>query len=438
MIIILNIFKDTKFRLVDIMIFIFDLILLLVCYSSQALLANNPLSESLPFIGWIIIFVSVYLCYKVRNNKFQLLLMSILSFLNISLSLSNLITQTSMIPSWQLALRNTTYNFNAASSIMLFLVTLNLFLTQDWLRRTSSKNPIILERKNNLIISVGGVLILIVILITGLLSGSTSSQGYVSNSNPLYEYFPVIFLLTWIYAKKYLVINKTLICIALFYIAQSFIMGDRSAAFLMVILGYLIYFTNSISIGRILILASIAVILSNFIAEFRDNIGIGLEYLISNTLDRGFSVDTITFAYYGGITITALFDLIPGFGKNIFQYLFTFIIGSNDSEFANLAVFARENFRILFNRGGSFFPAYFYAFLGNTGVIFSAAIFGLIIRKIFSKYSGVNVYYQILIITFAMRWYIYNPINLFRVVLVMFTVVLIISRMIEQITSKQD
>ncbi|MFV8813819.1 hypothetical protein ACNNLQ_01585 [Aerococcus urinaeequi] len=438
MIIILSLFKDTEFRLVDIMIFIFDLILLLVCYSSQALLANNPLSESLPFIGWIIIFVSVYLCYKVRNNNFQLLLMSILSFLNISLSLSNLITQTSMIPSWQLALRNTTYNFNAASSIMLFLATLNLFLTQDWLRRTSSKNPIILERKNNLIISVGGVLILIVILITGLLSGSTSSQGYVSNSNPLYEYFPVIFLLTWIYAKKYLVINKTLICIALFYIAQSFIMGDRSAAFLMVILGYLIYFTNSISIGRILIFASIAIILSNFIAEFRDNIGIGLEDLISNTLDRGFSVDTITFAYYGGITITALFDLIPGFGKNIFQYLFTFIIGSNDSEFANLAVFARENFKILFNRGGSFFPAYFYAFLGNTGVIFSATIFGLIIRKIFSKYSGVNVYYQILIITFAMRWYIYNPINLFRVVLVMFTVVLIISRMIEQITSKQD
>jgi len=73
--------------------------------------------------------------------------------------------------------------------------------------------------------------------------------------------------------------------------------------------------------------------------------------------------------------------------------------------------------------GGGFFPAYFFAWLGWGGVLFSVWVTVLLFNRLQTSTSG--VYKQmtyILLLAMFPRWFYYSPIILFRMVLVNFAI----------------
>lgn len=418
--------------LIDISI-LFLIILLII------LLDDNSIATTLPILGLCIIFLSIYICVKVRYSKLILLLFSIIAFVNISIGISDLIQLGKFVADWQLYLRAQFYNVYTAKSILLFLGILNVFFNTQWSKKNALvSDNLLIFRKSNSLIALVGIISLFVILLFGSESVVTNStNGYISNNNPIYEYFVVIFIVTWYYSGKKKFLDILLLLTSAIYVIQSFYYGDRSAAFLMLILYFLLYFWNKISLSKVLILAIIAILFSNFIAEFRDADSSTFSDILLGTVDRGLYSDTVSYAYYTSITITALNHYDENIENGFLEYLKGYLLGSSNNDYSNLAVYAREHYKDLFNRGGGLYPSYFYAFFGYFGVVISTIILSMLLRYFFSRKSEKIFLYQVLIVTFGIRWYLYNPINLFRVVLIVFTILFFISSLINVLTKRK-
>lgn len=394
--------------------------------------------ETLPIIGWLIIGVSAYICFKVRYNKKLFFLFMVLCFINISLGISDCINMGLYVSNWQLPLRATVYNSYTAKSILLFLITINLILSKTWIRKKAFDiNNNYIKRKNNIIISFIGLIALYLILLFGSNGSSSILGGYVSNNNPIYEYSIVVFVATWYYSNENRKAQVLLEIFAICYVIFSLYQGDRSAAFLMLFLYYILNYENKISIFKLIILALFALLISNSIGVMRSSTAteLGVE-LLKSIFERGFHSDTVSYSYYASISVTALHH-IEGDTLLLFsQYVKSIFLGSNES--SNLTSYASINYKELFNYNGGIYSSYFYCWFGFLGVFIGAIMLGTIIRKVYSKQSSTMYIYQVLIPVFSLRWYLYGPTSLFRGILLLTTLLLVICAMFDGIFKKQQ
>lgn len=413
---------------------IIDCLILLLAIWVLLFVGDN--NSELPFIGFIIITLSVYLCIKVKENILLLLLFSVLAFINISISYSDLIKLGLFVADWQIPFRATYYNAIAAKSILIFLAILNIFFN-SWVVK-NKQSEFIIVRKDNPIIALVGLASLFVILFTGYGQDIVNSDAYVSNNNTLYEYSSIIFIITWLYSGKNKFINIMLLLYTMLYVFQSFFYGDRSAAFLVLILYLLLYFRHKLSLTKIIIFSIIAIVFSNFIGEFRQYRTENISQVMSSAVDRGLYSDTVSYAYYTSLTLVALKDYDPNLKSIFIEYLKGYILGSSKSKYTNLAIHARDTSKVLFNRGGGLYPTHFYAFFGYAGVIISSIFLSLVLRYFFLRKGNVINLYQIIIVTYAIRWYLYNPINIFRTILIVFSILLLVCIYFDKISKKKE
>ena len=396
----------------NLVIFIIDIIFLLLGILVIYFTEDN--TKTFPRLGVFLIVISLYMSFKVRKNQNLAFMFAVIAFINISLSITDLIQYGETVAKWQLAFRNTIYNTYNAKATVLLNVVLNLFITANYCDKVAEKSiGKNIVRKDNKVISILGYIILTLILLTGYGNDMRSGTGYVSNSNTLYEYAIVIFAMIWYYSKNNRKINILLIIYSIIYSLYSLYYGDRSAAFLMIFLVILLYLKD-ISLKKMVIFAIVALVVSNFIAEYRENNNSNLYKLMINTMERGMYSDTVSYSYYTSITISALHHYEEKPIKLFPKYLKSFFIGGRGDAIASLSVYAREKYMDLFNRDGGLYHSPFYAFGGYKGVIIGAIVLGCCIRYFYSKYSNNLIIVQMLITAFTIRWYLYNPLSLYR------------------------
>lgn len=406
------------------------------CYFVATVLIVTYVSDdpnSLPYLGLGIICFSILVSFKARRSRNLLFLSMIILFINLSFGFVDLIGKGLSVADWQMSLRLTAYNVHTGKSILLFMSIINMFIIHPGPKIAQ----VSIERKRNVIISSVGLLFLFIILFLGYGESVRKSAGYASNRNPFYEYSIVIYLVVWFFSKN-LKLNVILLRIhSILYVVQSLFYGDRSAAFLMVILVALLEIRR-ISIRKLSIFSIIAVLLSNFIAINRNYGHLETPEKLKQMLERGLYSDTVSYAYYSSITITALHDYSDD-GQNealFIEFLKSVFRGTTNAAVPSLTVYIRENFGDLFNRGGGIYSSHFFAYFGYAGVVVSAIILGLILRSVYYRSSPVAQLYQVLIVTFSIRWYLYNPIALYRSVLFIFSLLLFLSLKAHEILSQ--
>ena len=393
----------------------------------------------LPYMGYLIITISIVLCYKVRKNEKLLFLFAILGFINISIAVSDTILLGIHVASWQMPLRETVYNLYAANSTLLFISVINLIMSTKWLdtqAKDITKDNF--KRKDNIIIAYGGLAVMYIILLFGYDINSLNGEGYVSNNNPLIEYAIVIFAVVWLYSGDNRIVIILLKLFSFVYVILSMSFGDRSAAFLMILLYYLLFISEkrklNLTLIKIITLAFIAILISNFAASYREAADFNFLSIIKDALERGIYSDTVSYSYYASITITAASHLDDTFGYFL-EYLKTLVAGGGSSEFGNLARYVQENY--LYNVGGGLYPSYFYFGLGYSGVFFSALILALIIRKIYSLNNLYALIYQILIPVLSIRWYLYGPTTFYRSILIITSILLLLCYIADLVLKKK-
>lgn len=411
-----------NFKISQIFPTLIDFFILSLCLILVWLLPND--ANSLFVISISIIVVSIYMCFKVRKIKLLFFLLTIISFINISIGVSDGLLNGQHVAPWQLPLRQTIYNVVTMKSILLVISTFNVFLTLKWIDKVYLLNLKKIEKKDNLIISLLGTFTIYVVLILGYDIQTLGSGVYVSNSNPLIEYAVIMFVIIWFYSGDNKFIASLLKFYAVFYVLLSLYFGDRSASFLMILTFYLLFKSKNskISVLRIVFLIFIAVFLANFIAGYRDGMPLEFGAILENTLQRGLYSDTISYSYYASITISAIYHIDDTL-VYFLNYLKTWIFGSRTSDVGNLASFVKENY--MYNVGGGIYPSYFYFGMGYTGVILSGIALGVLVRFVYSRISSYAYIYKILIAVMSIRWYLYGPTTLYRSILIMASILII-------------
>ncbi|MBM6949112.1 hypothetical protein [Mordavella massiliensis] len=351
-----------------------------------------------------------------------------MAFINISLGYTDCIMLGRGVSEWQsVGLRLNEINVVCAKSILLTIVIVNIMITKKVLL-FKVENIQECRRKNN-IISLGGLILLYVILIYSFISQSYSFGKYESVTNPIFEYSLIILCFTWYYSKEMKWIDYG-IWIYFFGFSINFLrIGDRSSVYMLVVLMAICYFYKLINVRTIGLVILVGIPITNFIAIFRDHLFSSFSDIIIQLVTRGLYVDTVSWAYYGSLAISMLYERV-GSHLELIVGFWGRVIGI-ESQYSSLAIYARTNYSDLYNLGGGIYSSFFYAFGGYISVIIGAVILGIIIRKIMMSHRK-YLPFKVLLIVYVFRWYLYDMTTLYRGVLIFVSLVYLVCLTIEQ------
>lgn len=382
-------------------------------------------TDMLPFMGIILIVASVSMVMVLRDKENLGFLFTILMVCNLAISFSNFLSYRNYAFSWQKSIAGTYDHIILAKSFLIFFLTIccTVMMVIKRKEKYSFSNSIGEGIEKSNIVFYGGFVILLLLLIFGF--DRTKSEGYVPASNALYEYAIVIYLFVWEISpikKKY---RNALIVYAILYILQGLLFGDRSSAFPMIILVYILIRKRNISIVNLCGLSILGVFGANLIGIIRNGISEG-ENIIFSVFNRLFYVDSIAYSFYSGIQIVRARSATGNLIEHLFLWIKTLFAGKSGK--ADLAMLVAEYSGKYFNRGGGTACAYFYFWGQYFGVVLGGIIIGLFIGKIFKKSNGISGILQILIIVLSLRWYTYFPSVFFRSCLIIPCVLFFIIR----------
>lgn len=378
------------------------------------LIAPNT-TTVLPFLGIILILISAFMVVELRDKENLNFLFTILMVCNFAISFSNYLLYKNYTFSWQNNIAGTDHHVILAKSFLIFYLMMccTVIMTIKRKEKYTFDSSIGDGIKKNTIVFYGGFIVLLLLLIFGF--DRTKVDGYIPASNALYEYAIVIYLFVWVMSpnkKKY---RDALIAYAVFYILQGLIFGDRSSAFPMIILVYILIQKKNINSLNLCGLSILGVFGANLIGIIRSGVSDG-ENIVVSVFNRLLYVDSISYSFYSGIQIIRARSVTDNLMEHLFLWIKTLFTGKSGK--ADLAMFVAEYSSDYFNRGGGTACAYFYFWGQYIGVVLGGIIVGLFIGKIFKRSKGIYNIFQVLIIVFSLRWYVYFPSVLFRSCLV--------------------
>lgn len=399
------------------------------------ILLSPNISSVLQVSGILCIIINLYLAFRCRNNKLLLLLFSLIAFTNLSLSYTDAINLGKGVSLWQSnGLRKDVINNIVMKSILLNTTVLNTLLSRNLLNKISKQT--FLDRKKNSLISISGIIILYLILIYGFASIKSSIGNYVSVDSPIYEYSLIIYCLVWFYSKDMKLIDYLIYLYSFVFFSYFLIIGDRSSVFMLAIIFLILYLYDYIKLKFISLFVLIGIPIVNIFGVLRSSGLLNLNNIIQLTLEKGFYVDTVSWAYYTSLALAKLhyrveqpFEIAIGFFSGVLGF---------KNEFYFLGSYAKDNFSDLYNAGGGIYPSYFFAMGGYTGVILGAVLLFFIIKYIMSFNNIEFLPYKILLVTFAFRWYVYSPATLLRGVLILSSFAIIACYLFDKLTKRKN
>jgi hypothetical protein len=224
------------------------------------------------------------------------------------------------------------------------------------------------------------------------------------------------------------------------------IWGGRVTSVQICLLLAVTFFYRFITVKRTIISFFAGVISMTIVGFYRVSYSLDENYFenIFNYLKTNlFVLDTATYAYGASMTFLYSMQFAP-FGDRFISFInnvMYILIGSsfnmsdilNKNTITQLSDFSK-NFHI--HNGGGVFPIFFYFWLGWPGCILS----GIGVAKYLSYFSKQkdelgSLIFIALIITVP-RWYLYNPITMFRGPLVFLPLVYFFIKIIEHILKK--
>ncbi|GAA0083722.1 hypothetical protein UT300007_01610 [Clostridium sp. CTA-7] len=411
-----------------------DIIVSIFLWGAIIILDNSQ--YSLRCLGVLLIFISLYQLFKVRFSTELLILFGTIAYINISVALGDLLQIGQVLGintlDWQMAVRISEYNALGAKSILLLMSILNLCINRKYLREISPDACTPIKKKENNYIFFVGLFILLIFWLFGYETSIGST--YHSNTRTIYEYSIIIFIVVWFYSGNSKIKKYLLYSYATIYILQALIRGDRSSAFPMIIVLFIIQ-NYKIKIKTLIILAICGIFASNIISVYR--VAFSISELKSLYLSKygmaSFLSDTVSQSYYTAITILNVHDIIPSTMGYFINFLGGIIMGGG---FNNADVGA-ISYNYLLNKGGGFYFSWFYFWFGIFGVVIGSFFLGYLIRLFFRSRNNYIKLYKISLIAMSFRWYLYTPFVLFRSVLFIFTILLLICYMVERLTIKK-
>lgn len=381
----------------------------------------------------LIIISSLRLLLKSRGDKCLLLLFSLYFYINSSFVLSDILQlkislgDDSLI--WQESIRHSGYSSSLVIYITLFTTSFNFLLTKSFFTKAELSSDIEIYKKHNPIVFYSLYFVSLVFWFFGY--SSERGHTYDSVTFPFYEYCLVIFPVMWFYSGKGRLNNFLLWVFVVLYVAQSLLRGDRSSAFPMLILIFLLSNIN-INLLKVFVVLFLGLVLNSFVAIYRIDFSSQslLEVLSILPSNINLTSDTVSQSYYTALSIFAAADKYDYTAHYFLNFLIGIVIGGGyqGADVINLS------YEYYMNKAGGFYFSWFYFWFGFSGFIIASVILSLIFRFIFISPSPYAKLFKFTLIVFFIRWYVYTPFVLFRSVLFVLSVLLITSFVVNYFT----
>ena len=152
------------------------------------------------------------------------------------------------------------------------------------------------------------------------------------------------------------IVDAILVLFSIVFIVRFALIGDRSSMFMMGVLVIVLYLNKLIKLRFILPVLILGIPIINFIGVFRVYGFSNINLAIGETINAGYYVDTISWAYYAGLAVSSFRTLFRPFYLFVSFVLSWFNIDYGITDLNNYAV---DNYPELYNNGGGFYPSFF-------------------------------------------------------------------------------
>lgn len=367
---------------------------------------------SLMPLSLVLLFITAdsLLCYN-RNGIF-FMLMIIFSITNISLLYGCFCFYKNNAYSWQVDLIGTTAHVITAKAFTVFFITMMIGILLSYKRKNVVHFGIwqYLQSgkiKMNAFLFACVYLIMLYILIFNF---NRSVSEYSTGKSAVYEYVVLLFLIIYLYMPPGKIYKSAMLFYSGLYILQGLFFGDRSSAFPMIILLYLLLQKNFRYI-QFVILSFVGVLGANLIGIYRRAFML-TSGIFDEVVNRFLYVDSIAYSFYSGVQIINASKVMHDKLDHFFEWVKYLFIGGSSN--ADLAIRVYDFSGAFYNTGGGMTSSYFYYWGGIPFVILGGLFIGVIIGKIYSRTNSLYLFLQIIILVFCLRWYSYFPNVLFR------------------------
>lgn len=367
-------------------------------------------------IQWISISIlllsNVYSLVKCRNNKFLVIIWSIILYCNYSIIYENWFDPIQGIFNTEISekVTNSSINLLAIFNALLYLFSPKKIYTSKVWNVSIFTNPINPGYITYMII----ISSLLIIFLLGF--DAPAVPGERGSPKPVFEYAVCIFILGYHFYKKKgqrIILDVLIILFA----AKNFIYGGRILG-IQFITCYYIFRWGTLSLKRISIIAIPLILLMYIIGVVRGELLAGnfdTNQIFGALFINGLALDTAYSAYYTSKVYMYMYDLIPNHIDYFLAFLAALFVGYGSFKHLLLSNVAHD---YMTNYEGGLFPFHFYFFGNILLVILSTWIFRPLfkwISKLTTKrISSLEKCIAILIVCSTFRWYLYSPFSMIR------------------------
>lgn len=267
-------------------------------------------------------------------------------------------------------------------------------------------------------------ILLMILILIGLFGVDRSiGTSYTVNTTAIYEYSSILFLFAY-YSSGNNRRKKIIVSVILLgFVLQDFYLGGRITALQLIIVFSFCMIDELLNTKRILYGSVIGIVVNSLVGAYRSSYsldGLSITNLVKNLLDNRFVFDTATYSYYASGTHVA--SVTSGKATSsirlmsFIEFAKSIVFGGGDN-LGNVTRFVNDNF--FRNIGGGIMPTHFYFWFGWAGVIISAMSIVILVNKMMKKNSDFTILSLTIVAITAPRWFLYNPLLLYRAQFIM-------------------
>lgn len=358
----------------------------------------------------MLILSSIFLIFRVRNNRYFLFLTMVMFLFNFSIAVNEYIDLENQI--LFTGLNDNQFVMSTSINVMnIFMVALNLFIETP---KEKKQLPFV---ENNLVFfSLCGIFFILCAMKIFL---------RFEVVNKVFEYCNILFLFLCFTSnnkkkKKYLIIGLLFVYIislslSVFIKKEATGRIDFIQSFFVVFLYFYIDKLKFIHLG---IIAFMVVIVMCIMVSMRGGVvnSVSPTKFIKEIYEAIFLNDTAHFAYATSTTIVAYkkYDAPANMSIiNLLQFILAQFIGTGTS-LTNNSVLSLMTRNYYVHYYGTCFPFYFYFWFDYLGVFFGGTLIALIINRMYKAKKTLASLVFIMIFSTIFRWYLYSPNAFFR------------------------
>lgn len=407
--------KDNKRRQSSLIVFVMLLAWLSLLWAIVGIIFEIRGYFEYTAVG-LVLFVSLVLVIESRKNELLLILSLFIGYANYSAMAANYFV---FYDAWyqfyagSLASCTMTYILLAFMSILLLLFPKNLspFSGSDLFNRC-------LKVKNAPLISLLVVAILLIIAFTQ--SSGFSDTGGRAQSNQLYEYSYILFIIGFYFSGGSRFCRYSLTIVAIVFLAQAILGGNRASVLAIALILYVVYIAGNWKLSKQVPMILLAFLFFQIAGELRQDIDTATisdwALSVEALYERAFIWDTAAAAYHQGIVFIQWLTILSPNDTFYYacQWAMSIILGGSLVPDSVISLVSQNIFGVgaLGGMGGGFLPAYAYFYFGFIGVCVFAAAVAIIFYLV--RYLSPNSGDVVCMVTIALfstipRWWLYTP-----------------------------